>query len=681
VTSNTPRRRRLSLLTSFGLSSLLLVVGLGVVLGKRLSDSVHDRTLADAVRLAQVAGDVGVRSQLHPDDLKRGFVPLDTARVTQLQAELGRAISPDGVVRIKVWNTEHWIVYSDNERLVGRWFASDEGLADALDGRTRSQITDLSGPEELDDRDLGRLLSVYAPLRVGSDGEFTSDPDGRVVGAFEIYLPYEPLATAIAHDRLRLLLTLGVGSLILYLALFRLVAAASRRLRRQSQENHHQALHDQLTGLPNRVLLDDRIEQAVRAANRSGLSGAVMLVDLDRFKEINDTLGHGSGDAVLRQVGERLRQRLRDVDTVARLGGDEFALVIGDLPLGTDVVVLGREIEHLLTAPFDVDGLELDLRGSIGVVVFPDDGEEAETLLRRADVAMYVAKRTHSRCQAYSAAIDQYSPDRLALANQARTGLDNDEFVVFYQPTFDLKKQLVTGVEALVRWQHPTRGLLPPVEFLPILENTELMPPLTLRVLDRALAQARRWADAGLELTIAVNLSARGAGDHELPATIRRLLAQHGVNPQRLELELTESAVLDDPDRARQVLVELHDLGVRIAIDDFGTGYASLAYLTTLPVDCLKVDRSFVMDLVNEGSGAPIVRFTVELGRSLGLTVVAEGVEDAATLARLGEIGCDEAQGYYLTRPLPAAELDTWFAQSPFPPAHSTVGTTERAAS
>jgi diguanylate cyclase (GGDEF)-like protein len=680
VTFNPPRRWRPSLLISFGLSSLLLVTALGVVLGKTLSDSLRERTLADAVRVAQVAGDVGVRSQLDPADLERGFVPLDPNRLTELQTELGHAVSPEGVVRIKVWNLEHWVVYSDNERLVGRWFASSPELADALHGTTRSEITDLSAPEELDDRDLGALLSVYTPLRVGVDGNFTSDPAGRVVGAFEIYLPYKPVAAAITHDRLRVLLTLGIGALVLYLALFRLVAGASRRLRRQSTENRHQALHDHLTGLPNRVLLDDRIEQAVRSANRSGLRGAVMLVDLDRFKEINDTLGHGSGNAVLRQVGERLRRRLREADTVARLGGDEFALVMGDLPQDTDVEGLWRENEHLLTAPFDVDGLELDLRGSIGVVVFPDDGDDAETLMRRADVAMYVAKRTHSRCQVYSAAIDQYSPDRLALAAQARAGLDNDEFVVFYQPTFDLKRQLVTGVEALVRWQHPTRGLLPPAEFLPILENTEMMPPLTVRVLDRALAQARRWTDAGLELTVAVNLSARGAGDHELPGLIRRLLAEHGVRPQQLELELTESAVLDDPERARHVLVELHDLGVKIAIDDFGTGYASLAYLTTLPVDCLKVDRSFVMDLVTGGSGAPIVQFTVDLARSLGLTVVAEGVEDAETLARLGEIGCSEAQGYYLTRPLPAADLDAWFAHSDFPPAHIPV-MTDRAAS
>ena len=232
-----------------------------------------------------------------------------------------------------------------------------------------------------------------------------------------------------------------------------------------------------------------------------------------------------------------------------------------------------------------------------------------------------------------------------------------------------------------MRWQHPTRGLLPPGEFLPILEKTELMPPLTLRVLDRALAQARRWADAGLELTMAVNLAARAAGDFELPGAVRRVLVEHGVRPQQLVLELTESAVLDDPERARHVLGDLHELGVKIAIDDFGTGYASLAYLTTLPVDSLKVDRSFVMDLVSGGTGAPIVQFTVDLGRSLGLTVVGEGVEDAATLARLRQIGCDEAQGFYLTRPLPAADLDAWFATCPFPPMRSAGATIERAAS
>jgi diguanylate cyclase (GGDEF)-like protein/PAS domain S-box-containing protein len=431
----------------------------------------------------------------------------------------------------------------------------------------------------------------------------------------------------------------------------------------------HQAFTDQLTGLANRALLHDRAEQAIRLAGRQGLTAALLLLDLDRFKEVNDTLGHHYGDLLLQQVAERLHGSLRGSDTVARLGGDEFAVLLPQITSVQEATVVADKLSAAIEAPFTIDGLTLDVDASIGVAVYPDHASDANELLQRADVAMYAAKATHTGHTVYEPTLDQHSPRRLGLLGQLRRALAAGELVVHYQPKADVRSARILGVEALVRWQHPEHGLLGPGEFVPLAETTGLIRPLTAYVLDAALRQCRAWLDAGRELSIAVNLSTRCLLDLTLPDQIAQLLEDTAVAADRLVLEITESAIMTDPTRALEVLNRLHALGVQLAIDDFGTGYSSMAYLKSLPVDELKVDRSFVKNLRDDQNDAVIVRSTVDLGHNLGLRVVAEGVEDEATLNELANLGCDSVQGYYVARPMPAAELVAWLATQPQPSA------------
>jgi diguanylate cyclase (GGDEF)-like protein/PAS domain S-box-containing protein len=426
------------------------------------------------------------------------------------------------------------------------------------------------------------------------------------------------------------------------------------------RELTRQAFSDHLTGLPNRALLLDRTEQAIRLAGRNGLVAALLLLDLDRFKEVNDTLGHHHGDLLLQQVAERLRGGLRDGDTVARLGGDEFAVLLPGVASVQDATTVADKLSAAIEAPFTVDGLTLDVDASIGVAAYPEHGAAASELLQRADVAMYAAKDLHLSYVVYDPGLDRHSPRRLGLLGQLRRALAAGELVVHYQPKADVRSGRVVGVEALVRWQHPEYGLLGPGEFVPLAETTGLIRPLTSHVLEAALLQCRAWLDAGRELSVAVNLSTRCLLDLALPDQVTGLLEDAEVAPGGLLLEITESSIMTDPARALEILNRLHALGVQLAIDDFGTGYSSMAYLKNLPVQELKVDRSFVQHLRDSQSDAVIVRSTVDLGHNLGLRVVAEGVEDEATLHELANLACDSVQGYYLAKPMPAAQLDAW---------------------
>ncbi|MGZ4632852.1 MAG: putative bifunctional diguanylate cyclase/phosphodiesterase, partial [Actinomycetes bacterium] len=480
------------------------------------------------------------------------------------------------------------------------------------------------------------------------------------VGAFELYLPYSPVAASIRADTTRASLLLGLGLLVLWLGLFRTVASASRQLRRQSRRNAHQAMHDALTGLPNRVLLHDRIGQALRASDRGLLPVALVLLDLDRFKEVNDTLGHHHGDALITQVGPRLRAAARDVDTVARLGGDEFAVLLPDVDGDTGAMVAAERLRDALRAPFEVADLQLAVEASIGVAVYPSDASDADMLLQHADVAMYVAKRGHAGIVLYDAADDHHSTDRLQLLAELRTAIETDQLVLHYQPKLHLESGTVCGVEALVRWEHPRRGLVGPMEFVPMAERTGLIHPLTDRVLRGALAQAKVWQDAGQPMAVAVNVSTRSLLNLDFPDRVQALLAEYGVPAELLGLEITETTIMEDPQRALTVLTRLHDAGVRLSIDDFGTGYSSLAYLKRLPVHELKVDRSFVANMTSNERDRVIVHSTVALGRSLGLDVVAEGVEDPETRAALEELGCSLAQGFLFSRPVAPPPSGRW---------------------
>jgi diguanylate cyclase len=457
------------------------------------------------------------------------------------------------------------------------------------------------------------------------------------------------------------------------LVLVGLFGSVLRRVRAQLDVQHDQALHDSLhdalTGLPNRVLLADRFAQALHAARRDSTTTGLLLIDLDRFKEINDTLGHHYGDLLLTQIGPRLTGALREVDTIARLGGDEFAVLLPGVDGMDGALLVAERLRGALSGTFTVDGIDLDIEASLGLVVSGLHGEDVATLLQRADVAMYVAKEQGLGIFVYDPDADGHSPERLTLLGDLRRGLDRGELVLHYQPKISLSTGEVCGVEALVRWQHPDRGLVPPDAFIPLAEHTGLIGPLTAYVLDAALAQARSWADLGQQIPVAVNLSARNLLDERLVDTITDLLARHQVPARLLELEVTESAIMVEPERARRLLTRLHQLGIRIAIDDFGAGYTSLAQLKTLPVTELKVDRSFVLTMDTDPANALIVRSVVDLGHNLGLTAVAEGVETQHAMDTLTGYGCDTAQGYHLSRPLTADAFWTWYTQQRTPAA------------
>jgi diguanylate cyclase (GGDEF)-like protein len=433
------------------------------------------------------------------------------------------------------------------------------------------------------------------------------------------------------------------------------------RAGRRAAHSEHQALHDVLTGLPNRALFRDRVDRALSAARREGGRPVVMLLDLDRFKEINDSLGHHHGDELLRQVGPRIGGVLRSSDTVARLGGDEFAVLLPTAPDAEAGAEVGEKILRALSEPFYVEGVELQIEASLGIAAYPEHGEDVDTLIQRADVAMYVAKGTRSGHELYVRDRDE-RPDPLALVGDLRRAMDDGELAVVYQPKVDLATGAVDGVEALVRWEHPSRGLVLPASFVGHAEHTGLIRPLTIHVLEAALAQIGDWRRAGLDLKVAVNLSVRNLLDRGLPDDIAGLLRKWDVPATALELELTESTIMADPDRARAILHALHDLGVSLSIDDFGTGWSSLRNLRQLPVDEIKIDRSFVTGMAGDGNAATIVRSTIDLGRNLGLRVVAEGVEDDDVRMRLAALGCDLGQGYHFGRPMAGDALVAWAA-------------------
>jgi diguanylate cyclase (GGDEF)-like protein/PAS domain S-box-containing protein len=441
--------------------------------------------------------------------------------------------------------------------------------------------------------------------------------------------------------------------------------AAEEALVRQSELNEHQALHDGLTGLPNRTLFRDRIEQAIAMARRDGGQLAVAMIDLDRFKDVNDTLGHHAGDTLLVEVGRRLRSILRSSDTVARLGGDEFGVLISKPRTTSDVAVVIGKLRAALEQSVMIEGLALPAEGSIGIAIFPAHGRDVDTLLRHADVAMYSAKETKAGYVFYDGSRAESDPAKLTLVSELRRAIEERELVLYYQPKAALANGAVQSVEALLRWNHPTRGLVGPDDFIPLVQQTGLIKPLTLYVLNEALGQCRAWQRAGLTLGVAVNLSVRNLLDTDFPNQVRRLLQKHEVDPGLLQLEITESTMLSDPVRTKRVLDKLAAMGIALSIDDFGTGYSSLSYLSQLPVNEIKIDRSFVMNMAESDNDAVIVRSTIDLGRNLGLEVVAEGVETEQAWDQLSELGCTLAQGYYLSRPVPAAELTQWLLRRP----------------
>jgi diguanylate cyclase (GGDEF)-like protein len=640
-----PRRPSLSLLGAFSLLSLGLLVLIGVVLGFVLQGRIERRALIDAQRLAETVTQVGVYPHVKQGELRGGA--LDADRVTELDELLrGTVIEDAGFERVKLYALDGRVAWSDDPSRIGEDHAASTSFRAARDGAVVSDVSD--GDADATGASGPRLLEVYVPLR--------PTRGHRIEGVLEAYLPYAPVSTAITEDTTRLALVLLLGFAVLYASLFRIVAGASRRLRRQ-------ALHDALTGLPNRTLLHERCEKAIGAARRHGHTAALLLIDLDRFKEVNDTLGHDHGDELLVEVSRRLSTIVRRGDLLARLGGDEFAVLLCDVPHRGIVAEVATRLHAALERPFDLRGVAINLEASVGVALSPLHGDDVSTLLRRADVAMYEAKQSGARIETYDFERDPYSAERLSLLAELRRALDEDELVLHYQPKISLASGRVIGVEALVRWQHPTRGLLPPAVFVPLAERTGMVADLTRWVLDAAVRECGEWRAAGIDLPVAVNLAAGNIVDAGLPDAARATLERYGVPGNRLECEISEHTVMSDPRRAGEVLARLRGLGIRLSLDDFGQGQSSLSYLKRLPLDEVKIDRSFVLGMAEDDDDAAIVRSTIDLARHLRLDVVAEGVETEEVADDLRELRCDIAQGYHFSRPLPADALRDWLAR------------------
>ncbi|HEX4493608.1 MAG TPA: EAL domain-containing protein [Acidimicrobiia bacterium] len=641
--------RRLGVVSRFAVLSAVLICALGIVLARSVGNAITNRNLASARQTAVLAARLAVQPRLNSGELANGLTPID---IGYMNNALEAGFQNHDIARIKIWNRDLRVVYSDDASLIGRRFPTDDDVREALEGETASDVSNLSEDENTQDRGSGaRLLEVYTPLRF--------DAGDKPEGAFEIYLPYAPIAQGIHEDVLHLWVIIIAGLGLLYLALFRIVQSASRRLRKELRRNEHLAAHDPLTDLVNRARFDELTTEALREVESRRGHVAVLLVDVDRFKDVNDVLGHACGDIVLQELGRRLQDAIPGA-TVARLGGDEFAVLLRTVTAAPAALDAAQRALSVFRRPITVDGLPVELDASIGVAVAPAHGTTAAALMQRADIAMYVAKRTHSGAELFAIDQDSSSRTRLTMLGELRHAIETGELVLYYQPQLELRTGAIRGFEALVRWNHPVRGVLAPAEFLPLAEHTGLVRPLTRRVLELAARQSAAWRADGVALPISVNLSASNLHDTELPKLVRLLLEAHRLPNDAFNFEITESTIMHDSVRAVEVVKSLRALGARISIDDFGTGYSSFAYLQQLAVDEIKVDMSFVLEMVDNADDATIVRTTIALGHSLRLEVVAEGVETSEALVMLREMGCDLAQGYWLSRPLPAVEALEW---------------------
>jgi diguanylate cyclase (GGDEF)-like protein len=620
-------------------TAVLLAIGAFVILV-----FVRQHAISQAESAAVFHSRFVVRSvlgdRLRPGDFSG---PVNSDRRAMLDSVVQSDILVGDSRALELYGRDGRITYATNKRLVGT-IPTDAAKARAtlVDGNVAKSVEAMDGH---------KVLKVFVPVPfIGSD---------EPAGVLALAQDYQPITAAGRKGLLPVIGVLQLVLLTLYVSLFPLLRRVTARLRGQVEQIEKLALYDALTGLANRRLFHDRLEQAFLFGQRNGTGFALMLLDLDRFKEINDTLGHQTGDAVLEHLATRLKDVARASDTVARLGGDEFALVLQGAGDTASALFVAERIRKALDDPFVVEDITLQLETSIGIALFPQHGDDAEQLLKRADIALYASKDAHAPV-VYASEHDQHSADGLGLVAQIRNAIENNELLVHYQPEVDLATGQTRRVEALVRWEHPERGLLVPDEFIPLARRSALIRPITRYVLDVALGQCRAWQDAGIDVGVAVNLAGRDLGDSRLEEEVSDALRRWKLEPQLLELEIPESAIISDRDRIHKMLTRLSERGVRLAVDDFGSGYASLSHLKHLPVDVLKVDKSFVQNIGTDKDDEAIVRSTIDLAHSLGVTVVAEGVESEDVLERLRALGCDLAQGFCLAHPAPAADATEW---------------------
>ncbi|MBU4335626.1 MAG: EAL domain-containing protein [Actinobacteria bacterium] len=631
---------------------------LGFVLIAVTSDALREqstRTAAAAARdmMVEVVRPLEVR------DLRAGT--LDATDRANVDAAVERFA--DRTVEVRLWTTSGSLAYStadSPEPTVPDRALFDQAVAD---GRSRTRATTDEHTEPDGSTTDRPALDVYVPVHardIESSARSGTDP---VVAVAQIRLDDTATDAGVAGAVRKVTAAVVLGLLTLWVVLLRTVHATSRRLRAVARENARLAHLDSLTGLPNRRMLADRTRHAIERARRDGTRVGLVLLDIDRFKDINDTLGHDRGDQLLEQVAERLRAALRDDDLVARLGGDEFAILLPAVASVDSAQRRAEQVRTLFAPPFELGELVLHVEPSIGVACLPDHADDASALMRTADVAMYRAKHSRTGVAVYSTQTDESSAVRLQLLGELHQALREsrqDELQMYYQPKVDLSTGRTVGFESLMRWHHPERGILTPDQFVPLAEQSGVIRELTRHALASCVAQLAAWWDVGWYVPIAVNLSAHDVTSETIVDEIAALLSRFDVPARLLEVEITETALVFEPARIVPVLTRLGRLGVQVAIDDFGIGSTSISQLRNLPVDILKIDRLFVRDLTEPGREAPevIVQAMVELAHSFGLTVVAEGVEDERTAVLLAQLGADQAQGYFYARPLPADRLE-----------------------
>jgi diguanylate cyclase (GGDEF)-like protein len=616
------------LFVTYVLVSLLPVLVLGAVLTALTNRQAEARGLAQARAEARlVAGTV-----VAPLVGDRPVGPLGAAESAAVQRSLGNVVARHEVLRMRIRDLTGHVVFADDGKLES---GIDDEVIEAAEGNVEVSFTRMGSDDG--DNSGPRVVEAYVPLYAPGSH--------RITGVVELYLPDNDIRTQVRTQQRDQLTALVLGLGVLWLALKGLATWTSRKLRRSAADNLFLARHDTLTGLPNRADFTTRTADAVADG-----PAVIALVDLDRFKQVNDTLGHAIGDQLLVELASRLNRHLRDGDVVARLGGDEFGLVLRGIADEDEAVLALNRVRALLSEPLVADDLPLAIEASIGFVLAPTDGDDVDALVTKADVAMYAAKRGHLGATRHRVGHEQYDATRLRLVGELGDAIERDELVLHYQPKTDLSLGRVTALEALVRWQHPERGLLYPDAFLFAAEQTELVEPLTRWVLDNALRALPRIDPSG-ELSMAVNFSARSLSRLDFADDVLEALIRTRTPAARLLVEITETALLVDPERAALSLGRLAAAGVRVSIDDFGAGQTSLGYLAALPVHELKIDRAFVMAMDSDPRNAAIVRSVIELGHNLGFSVTAEGVETAAVLADLQAADCDSVQGYFLARP------------------------------
>lgn len=669
-----PARRRPSsstrLLLTHGALILVPVILLGAGLSLSIRNTAESRGLSEARSAALLVAQTAVAPQLDGRPLSEGLSRRERKAMDRLAS---RALADGHLLRLRLRDEQGRIVFSDHGSAAaerkrdgggahdgatggahdgandGATDAEDDEVTQAVAGKVVALLTHVNA----DEGDTGpagpAAVEVYLPLTAGTSGQ--------QIGVLETYLPYAPIQADVEASLRVLYRNLALGLAGLFVVLFAITVSVSRGLRRELAANAWRARHDALTGLPNRAQFIERVSETASQVATSGQRAVVAIMDLDHFKDLNDTLGHASGDELLVALGRRLEADLRAGDTLARLGGDEFGLVLHDLP---DARAELARLAALIAEEVEVAGLPLSVAPSVGYVTLPGAPGEttsAQTLMRHVEVAMYAAKGDQTGIAEYAPQLERFVAADMELIAQLPHALSRGELTLHYQPQLDTTSGAVVAAEALVRWEHPVHGLLMPGRFLPMAEQTDLIERLTAWVLRAALADASTLAAQGRSVPIAVNVSARSVVRDDFAEQVIEALASAGVPASQLVIEVTETALLTNPARARDVLAQLDRAGVHVSIDDFGQGQTSLGYLADLPIRELKIDRAFVTGMAGDLARTAIVESVIDLGHNLGMRVVAEGIESERDLVSVRELGCDLAQGYHLGRPMELGAL------------------------